>query len=117
MAVGKEDLINLFRLNFIEEETSKKDALNKQLIVSYRLTKQKSAMLDTARKYGFFKLRNYDKLGYLDLAKTAVIISHASGGMVDFKYDGINYTVRLKTSYNFFVHQYNLSKESNSVDK
>ena len=102
----------LIRLEFLLEVEAKKLS-NGTYAVKYKLPKRVVSMFNTVKKFGVLRLEEgYRNLEFLDLAKTAVIVSHASGGMVDFKYRGIAHTVRRSTSYSFFESQYNLSKHS-----
>lgn len=105
------DFLMLKSLGFLLESNSKrsKEGL---YVVEYVLSKKTEAMMSTIDKFGVLRLENnYRGLDYLSLAKLSVIMGHATGGMVDFKYNGVTHTVRKNTTYKFFEDQYKLSEK------
>jgi len=97
----------LVELEFIQEVDTSTSDITKSATLKYKLTTKVIAMLDTVQKYRYLKLVD-NRLGYLDLAKTAVLLAHTGQGKVEFDYNGIHYTVRTGTKYNFFEEQYRL---------
>lgn len=97
-------------LNFLEDVSNERDLEEGK--VYYRLQTRIKSMMNTIIKHKVLKLgNNYRGLSFLDLSKTALLLSHSTKGLVEFYFNNKRYVARLKIDLNFFENQYEMSKQ------